>query len=117
MNFSARETCNIRGLLHLQVVSVGFLFSWLKVALSFLPSSLSAWQLPRQFSIVLRFGWKERALVERLSGCLIGQGSGLMRLRFGASGGQVGSYRVVYFRKLVISSSSFSSKSCVCGKT
>ncbi len=25
---------NIRGLLHLQVVSVGFLFSWLKVALS-----------------------------------------------------------------------------------
>ena len=36
-----------------------------------LPSSMSAWQLPRQFAIVLRFGRKERALVERLSGCLI----------------------------------------------
>ncbi|PIS70297.1 hypothetical protein H271_10480 [Vibrio parahaemolyticus 1911C] len=32
-----------------------------------------AWQLPRQFAIVLRFSWKERALVEAKSGCLIGQ--------------------------------------------
>ncbi|TOE70741.1 hypothetical protein CGJ36_24475 [Vibrio parahaemolyticus] len=78
---------------------------------------MSVWQLPRQFAIVLRFVWKERALVERLSGCLIGQGSGLMRFRFCASGGQVGSYRVVCFRKLVRNRSSFSSKSCVCGKT
>ncbi len=50
---------------------------------------MSAWQLPRQFAIVLRFGWKERALVETKSGCLIGQGSGLTRLVFRASGGQV----------------------------
>ncbi len=28
-----------------------------------LPSSMSAWQLPRQFAIVLRFGWKDRVLV------------------------------------------------------
>ena len=38
-----------------------------------LPSSMSAWQLPRQFAIVLRFGWKERVLVEAKSGCLIGR--------------------------------------------
>ncbi|NAW68589.1 hypothetical protein CAG57_02225 [Vibrio sp. V30_P3S12P165] len=55
----------------------------------YLPIGMSAWQLPRQFAIVLRFGWKERALVERLSGCLIGQGSGLTRFMFRASGGQV----------------------------
>ncbi|HFT1740108.1 TPA: hypothetical protein RG830_003682 [Vibrio vulnificus] len=55
----------------------------------YLPSSMSAWQLPRQFAIVLRFGWKERVLVEAKSGCLIGQGSGLTRLVFRASGGQV----------------------------
>ncbi len=54
-----------------------------------LPSSMSAWQLPRQIVIVLRFGWKERAFVESLSGCLIGQGSGLTRFMFRASGGQV----------------------------
>jgi len=48
-----------------------------------------AWQLPRQFAIVLRFGWKDRALVESKSGCLIGQGSGLTRFVFCASGGQV----------------------------
>jgi len=50
---------------------------------------MSAWQLPRQFAIVLRFGWKERALVEAKSSCLIGQGSGLTRLVFRAFGGQV----------------------------
>jgi len=50
---------------------------------------MSDWQLPRQFAIVLRFGRKERALVERLSGCLIGQGNGLTRLVFRAFGGQV----------------------------
>ncbi len=33
--------------------------------------------MPRQLSIVLRFGWKERALVGAKLGCLIGQGSGL----------------------------------------
>jgi hypothetical protein len=44
--------------------------------------------LPRQFAIVLRFGWKEKAFVERLSGCLIGKGSGFTRLVFRASGGQ-----------------------------
>ncbi|ENK2930140.1 hypothetical protein AB3D11_004232 [Vibrio vulnificus] len=54
-----------------------------------MPSNMSAWQLPRQFAIVLRFGWKERALVERLSGCLIGQGSGFTRFMFRAFGGQV----------------------------
>ncbi|EJI1427441.1 hypothetical protein NDM58_004522 [Vibrio parahaemolyticus] len=57
----------------------------------YVPISIRAWQLPRQFAIVLRFGWKERALVEAKSGCLIGQGSGLIRLMFRASGGQVGS--------------------------
>ncbi|EMK3325713.1 hypothetical protein ABMX92_21190 [Vibrio vulnificus] len=51
--------------------------------------SISAWQLPRQFAIVLRFGWKERALVEAKSGCLIGQGSGFTRLVLRASGYQV----------------------------
>ncbi len=56
---------------------------------AYLPSIMSAWQLSRQFAIVLRFGWKERALVEAKSGCLIGRGSGLTRLVFRASGGQV----------------------------
>ena len=56
---------------------------------AYLSVSILAWQLPRQFAIVLRFGWKERALVEVKSGCLIGQGSGLTRLVFRASGGQV----------------------------
>ncbi|EIZ1340453.1 hypothetical protein WB861_004464 [Vibrio parahaemolyticus] len=56
---------------------------------AYLPSSISAWQLPRQFAIVLRFSWKEMALVEAKSSCLIGQGSGLTRLVFRASGGQV----------------------------
>ncbi len=57
--------------------------------LAYLPSNMSVWQLPRQFAIVLRFGWKERALVERLSGCLIGQGSGFTGFVSSASGGQV----------------------------
>ncbi|WP_193774058.1 hypothetical protein [Vibrio vulnificus] len=48
-----------------------------------------AWQLPRQFAIVLRFGWKGCVVVERLSGCLIGQGSGITRFEFHAFGGQV----------------------------
>ena len=56
---------------------------------AYLPGSMSAWQLPRQFAIVLCFGWKDRVLVEAKSGCLIGQGSGLTRLVFRASGGQV----------------------------
>lgn len=81
------------------------------------PISISVWQLPRQFSIVLRFGWKDRALVVTRSGCLIGQGSGVTRFRLAAFGGQVGSGLVVCFRKLVRNSSSFSSKSVVCGKT
>ena len=64
-------------------------FTGSKSLLVYLPSSMSAWQLPRQFAIVLRFGWKERAFVEAKSACLIGQGSGLTRLVFRASGGQV----------------------------
>ncbi len=60
-----------------------------------LPSSISAWQLPRQFNIVLRFGWKDRALVVSWSGCLIGQGSGITGFRLIAFGGQVGSCLVV----------------------
>ncbi|ENA0523587.1 hypothetical protein [Vibrio parahaemolyticus] len=76
-------------MLHLQVVAVGFDIAGSKSLWADLPSSMSAWQLPRQFAIVLRFGWKERALVERLSGRLIGQGSGLPRLVFRAFGGQV----------------------------
>ncbi|EGQ9809064.1 hypothetical protein FWP27_23465 [Vibrio parahaemolyticus] len=60
-----------------------------------MPSSIAAWQLPRQFGIVLRFGWKKRALVEAKSGCLIGQGSGITRFWLVAFGGQVGSYLVV----------------------
>ncbi len=54
-----------------------------------MPSSILAWQLPRQFSIVLRFVWKERTSVEAKPGCLIGQGSGFMRFMFCAFGGQV----------------------------
>ena len=65
----------------------------------------------------LRFGWKERVLVEAQSSCLIGKGSGITRFRLVALGGQVGFSLVVCFRKLVRNSSSFSSKSCVCGKT
>ncbi len=56
---------------------------------AYLPSSMSAWQMPRQFAIVLRFGRKERVLVEAQSGCLIGQGNGITRFVFRASGGQV----------------------------
>lgn len=64
-------------------------FAGFKSFWAYLPISISAWQLPRQFAIVLRFGRKERALVEAQSSCLIGQGSGLTRLVFRASGGQV----------------------------
>ncbi len=64
------------------------------------PISISVWQLPRQFGIVLRFGWKERALVGYLSSCLIGQGSGITGFGLVAFGGQVGSCLVVWFRKL-----------------
>ena len=81
------------------------------------PISISVWQLPRQFDIVLRFGWKERALVGALSGCLIGQGSGITRFRLVAFVSQVGFSLVVCFRKPVRNCSSFSSKSSVCGKT
>lgn len=59
------------------------------------PSSISAWQSPRQFNIVLRFGWKDRALVDSWSGCLIGQGSGITGFRLIAFGGQVGACLVV----------------------
>ncbi|HAS8282279.1 hypothetical protein D8T25_22785 [Vibrio vulnificus] len=61
---------------------------------------MSVWQLPRQFSIVLRFGWKDRALVVSWSGCLIGQGSGIIGFGLVAFGSQVGSCLVVWFRKL-----------------
>ncbi|TON36640.1 hypothetical protein CGH58_23405 [Vibrio parahaemolyticus] len=61
---------------------------------------MSAWQLPRQFNIVLRFGWKDRVLFGALSGCLIGQGSGITGFGLVAFGGQVGSCLVVWFRKL-----------------
>ncbi len=54
-----------------------------------------AWQLPRQLAIVLRFGWKDRALVVSWSGCLIGQGIGLICFGLVAFGGQVGSCLVV----------------------
>ncbi|TOF18045.1 hypothetical protein CGJ27_25905 [Vibrio parahaemolyticus] len=70
--------------------------------------------MPRQFPIVLRFGWKERALVVTWSGCLIGQGSGFTCFRLVASGGQVGFSLVVCFRKPVRNRSSFSIKSCGC---
>ena len=63
-------------------------FTGSKSLLVFLPSSISIWQLPRQFAIVLRFVWKERALVEVKPGCLIGQGSGSARFMFRAFGGQ-----------------------------
>ncbi|EGQ9240442.1 hypothetical protein F6E22_23235 [Vibrio vulnificus] len=62
--------------------------------------STQAWQLPRQFSLVLRFGWNDRAFVEAKSGCLIGQGSGITGFGLVAFGGQVGSCLVVLFRKL-----------------
>ena len=65
-----------------------------------LPSSISAWQLPRQFNVVLRFGWKDRALAVSWSGCLIEQGSGITGLELVAFGDQVGSCLVVWFRKL-----------------
>ncbi len=88
-----------------------------KSLLGSLPSSISAWQLPRQLAIVLLFGWKDRAFAVVWSGCLIGQGSGLTGFGLVAFGGQVGLNLVVWFRKLVRNSSSFSSKSVVCGKT
>ncbi|TKF35098.1 hypothetical protein FCV50_04190 [Vibrio kanaloae] len=75
------------------------------------------WQLPRQFVIVLRFGWKERPLVEQLSCCLIGQGSVHTCFRLGAFGGQASPCSVIKFRKLSQNRSSLPSKSCVCGKT
>ncbi|RTZ13491.1 hypothetical protein EJ063_20040 [Vibrio aquaticus] len=78
---------------------------------------MSAWQLPRQFNIVLRFGWKDRALVVSWSGCLIGQGIGITGFGLVAFGGQVGSCLVARFRKLALNSSSFSIKSVTCGKT
>ncbi|MBE3723404.1 hypothetical protein HJ202_24255 [Vibrio parahaemolyticus] len=78
---------------------------------------MSVWQLPRQFGIVLRFGWKERALVGALSGCLIEQGSGITRFRLVAFVVQVGFSLVVCFRKPVRNCSSLSSKLCVYGKT
>lgn len=65
-----------------------------KSLLGSLPISISAWQLPRQLAIVLRFGWKDRALVVTWSGCLIGQGSGLTCFRLVAFGGHTGSYLV-----------------------
>ncbi len=61
--------------------------------------SMLAWQLPRQFNIVLHFGCKDRALVGALSGCLIGQGSGITGFGLVAFGGQIGSCLVVWFRK------------------
>ncbi len=64
-------------------------FAGFRALLAYLPSSISAWQLPRQFAIVLRFDWKERALVETKAGCLIGQGSEFTRFMFRAFGGQV----------------------------
>jgi len=88
-----------------------------KSLLDSLPSSISAWQLPRQLAIVFRFGWKDRALVFILSGCLIGEGSGFTCFGLVAFGGQVGSSLVVQLRKLVRNSSSFSIKSVACGKT
>ncbi len=60
-----------------------------KSLLGSLPISILPWQLPRQFSIVLRFGWKNRALVSDWSGCLIGQGSGIARFWLVAFGGQL----------------------------
>ena len=64
-------------------------FAGSKSLQGFLPSSIWTWQLPRQFAIVLRFGWKERALVVSWSSCLIGQGSGISRFVSRASGCQV----------------------------
>ena len=84
---------------------------------AYLPSSMSAWQLPRQFAIVLRFGWKERALVERLSGCLIGQGSVHTCFGLVAFGGQVSISLVTRLRNHSEKCSSLSCKSIVCSKT
>ncbi len=64
-------------------------FTGFKVLSAYLPISISAWQLPRQFAIVLRCGWKERALVEAKSGSLIGKGSGLTRFVFREFGGYI----------------------------
>ncbi len=44
------------------------------------PSSISAWQLPRQFNIVLRFGWKDRALVGLCRVASLGREVGLLVL-------------------------------------
>ena len=54
----------------------------------YLPISISAWELSRQFAIVQCFVWKEMAFVKSWSGCLIGLGSGIVCLMFGAFGGQ-----------------------------
>ncbi|EGQ9308697.1 hypothetical protein F7U82_25120 [Vibrio parahaemolyticus] len=60
-----------------------------------MPISTLPWQLPRQFAIVFRFGWKDRAFVVTWSGCLIGQGSGLTCFRLVAFGCQACSVLVV----------------------
>ena len=67
---------------------VGSLFG-VKSLRVYLPISKLVWQLSRQFKVVLRVGWKGCVVVERLSGCLIGQGSGITRFEFHAFGGQV----------------------------
>ncbi|GAJ77667.1 hypothetical protein JCM18905_3564 [Vibrio sp. JCM 18905] len=55
--------------------------------------------------------------VGALSGCLIGQGSVHTCFGLVAFGSRAGSYLVVWFRKMVLIISSFSSKSVTCGKT
>ncbi|WP_229652754.1 hypothetical protein, partial [Vibrio parahaemolyticus] len=71
----------------------------------------------RQFAIVLRFGWKERALVGSESGCLIGQGSVHTCFGLVAFGGQVGFGLVIRLINRSGKCSSLSCKSIVCSKT
>ncbi|WP_322804198.1 hypothetical protein SO574_05735 [Vibrio alfacsensis] len=76
------------------------MFNWLKVAVRFLANQHFGLAVVSAIKSVLRFGWKERALVSALSGCLIGQGSGITGFVLVAFGGQVDSCLVVWFRKL-----------------
>ncbi|HAS8425378.1 TPA: hypothetical protein I7747_22685 [Vibrio vulnificus] len=67
--------------------------------------------------MVLRFSWKERALVGVSSGCLIGQGSVHTCFWLVVFGGQVGFCIVIGLRCSIEKCSSLPCKSIVCSKT
>ncbi|WP_180920242.1 hypothetical protein [Vibrio parahaemolyticus] len=65
------------------------MFNWFKVAFRFLTKQHFSLAVASAIQHCFRFGWKERALVGALSGCLIGQGSGITCFGLIAFGGQL----------------------------